>query len=95
MLGSERWEGKAPVRGSVIRVAQESEGAVALAAPLLEIADPRSLEAVVDILSQESVGVRAGMPARLELGTGVAPLAAQVRRIEPAAFTKISALGVE
>lgn len=95
VLGSARWEVKAPVQGAVLRVVQESEGAVALGAPLLEIADPRSLEAVVDILSQESVAVRPGMPARLELGAGVAPLAAQVRRIEPAAFTKVSALGVE
>jgi HlyD family secretion protein len=35
------------------------------------------------------------MPARLELGQGVAPLAARVRLVEPAAFTKVSALGVE
>jgi HlyD family secretion protein len=74
---------------------QKSEGAVALGAPLLEIADPRTLEAVVDVLSQEAVGVRPGMPARLELGQGVPPLAARVRLVEPAAFTKVSALGVE
>lgn len=95
VLGSARWEVKSPVKGSVLKVAQESEGAVALGTPLLEIADPRGLEAVVDILSQESVGVRPGMPVRLELGAGVAPLAGEVRRVEPAAFTKISALGVE
>ncbi len=35
------------------------------------------------------------MPARLELGSGVAPLAARVRLVEPAAFTKVSALGIE
>jgi HlyD family secretion protein len=35
------------------------------------------------------------MPARVELGASVPPLAARVRLIEPAAFTKISALGVE
>ena len=90
-----RWEVRSPVRGSVLKVVQESEGAVALGAPLVEIADPRSLEAVVDILTQESVMIRPGMPARIELGSGVAPLAAEVRRVEPAAFTKISALGVE
>ena len=90
-----KWEVTSPVKGSVLRVVQESEGAVALGAALIEIADPRSLEATVDILSQEAVSVRPGMPARIELGAGVPPLAARVRRVEPAAFTKISALGVE
>ena len=90
-----RWAVTSPVSGAVLKVAQKSEGPVALGAPLLEIADPRSLEAVVDVLSQEAVGIRPGMPARLELGSGVPPLAARVRLVEPAAFTKISALGVE
>jgi len=90
-----KWPVSAPVAGVVLKVAQQSEGAVALGAPLLEVADPRSLEAVVDVLSQEAVGIRPGMPARLELGQGVAPLAARVRLVEPAAFTKVSALGVE
>jgi HlyD family secretion protein len=89
------WEVTSPVKGSVLKVIQESEGAVALGAPLIEVADARSLEAVVDVLSQESVAIRPGMPARIELGRGVAPLAARVRLVEPAAFTKISALGVE
>ena len=84
-----------PVDGSVLKVIQESEGAVALGAPLLELANARSLEAVVDVLSQESVVVRPGMAARVDLGRGVPPLAARVRLVEPAAFTKISALGVE
>jgi HlyD family secretion protein len=83
------------VQGSVLKVVQESEGAVVLGAPLIEIADPRSLEVVVDVLTQESVRIRAGMAARIDLGGGVPPLAGRVRHIEPAAFTKISALGVE
>lgn len=90
-----KWEVTAPVRGLALKVLQESEGAVALGTPLIELADPRSLEALVDVLSQESVAIRPGMPARIELGRGVAPLAARVRLVEPAAFTKISALGVE
>jgi HlyD family secretion protein len=90
-----RLEVTSPVTGAVLKVIQESEGAVALGAPLVELADARSLEAVVDVLSQESVAIRPGMPARVELGRGVAPLAARVRLVEPAAFTKISALGVE
>ncbi len=90
-----KWPVTAPVAGVVLRVAQQSEGAVALGAPLLEVADARGLEAVVDVLSQEAVGIRPGRPARLDLGQGVAPLAARVRLVEPAAFTKVSALGVE
>jgi HlyD family secretion protein len=89
------WQVTSPVRGSVLRVVQESEAVVSAGAPLVEIADARSLEAVVDVLSQESVLIRPGMPARLDLGSGVAPLAARVRLVEPAAFTKVSALGIE
>ena len=89
------WEVKSPVTGSVLKVVQESEGVVPLGAPLIEIADPRSLEAVVDVLSEEGVAIRPGMPARIEIGSGVPPLAARVRLVEPAGFTKISALGVE
>ena len=93
--GGAKWQVTSPVKGAVLKVVQESEGAVALGTPLIELADPKGLEAVVDVLSQEAVGIRQGMPARIELGQGVAPLAARVRLVEPAAFTKISALGVE
>ncbi|HET9472113.1 MAG TPA: HlyD family efflux transporter periplasmic adaptor subunit, partial [Usitatibacter sp.] len=89
------WKVASPVRGAVLRVIQESESVVAAGAPLVEIADARGLEAVVDVLSQESVRIRPGMPARLEIGGGVPPLAARVRLVEPAAFTKVSALGIE
>jgi HlyD family secretion protein len=84
-----------PVNGSVLKVIQKSESPVALGAPLLEVADARSLEAVVDVLSQEAVAIRPGMQARVELGQGVATVPALVRLVEPAAFTKVSALGVE
>ncbi len=89
------WQVVSPVTGRVLKVMQESEAVVPTGAPLVEIADPKSLEAVVDVLSQDSVSIRPGMPAHLEVGRGVAPLAARVRLVEPAAFTKISALGVE
>jgi len=89
------WVVRSPVSGSVLRILQESEGVVPVGAPLVEIADPRGLEAVVDILSQEAVAIRPGMAARLELGRDLVPLAARVRLVEPAAFTKVSALGVE
>lgn len=89
------WRVTSPVDGSVLRLHQESEGVVPLGAPLVEIADPRGLEAVVDVLSQDSVQVHPGMAARLEIGGGAPALRARVRLVEPAAFTKVSALGVE
>jgi HlyD family secretion protein len=93
--GATAWEIAAPVSGRILKVVQESEAPVLLGAQLVEIADPRSLEAVVDVLSQESVAIRPGMAARIDLGQGIAPLAGRVRLVEPAAFTKTSALGVE
>jgi HlyD family secretion protein len=90
-----KWEVTSPVNGSVLKVIQKSESPVALGAPLLEVADARSLEAVVDVLSQDAVAIRPGMRARVELGQGVAAVPALVRLVEPAAFTKVSALGVE
>ncbi|HEY5895949.1 MAG TPA: HlyD family efflux transporter periplasmic adaptor subunit [Burkholderiales bacterium] len=90
-----KWDVTSPVNGAVLKLVQKSEGPVALGAPLVEIADPRSLEVVVDVLSQEAVAIRPGMRAHVELGRSVPPLAAQVRLVEPEAFTKVSALGVE
>jgi HlyD family secretion protein len=84
-----------PVRGWVLRVMQESEGAVAPGTPLMEIGDPDVLEVVVDVLSQDAVRIRPGARARIENWGGDYPLEGRVRRVEPSAFTRVSALGVE
>lgn len=93
--GSAVWAIRAPADGVVLRLIQESAAPVALGAPLLELGDPKTLEAVVDVLSQDSIAIRPGLAARLRIGTGAPPVEARVRRVEPAAFTKVSALGVE
>jgi len=87
------WPIVSPVDGRVLRVLQRSETMVALGTPLIEVADPRDLEIVVDLLSADAARVAAG--ARVHVEVAGARLAATVRRIEPAAFTKVSALGVE
>jgi HlyD family secretion protein len=87
------WEIRAPVDGAVLRVLQESEIALAVGAPILEIADPRRLEARIDVLSTEAT--RIPEHAIVELQAGDARLAGRVRRIEPSAYTKVSALGIE
>jgi HlyD family secretion protein len=88
------WEIRSPVAGQVLRVFQESEASVAIGAPLIEIGDVRDLEVVVDVLSTEAVRIRPGAPVRIERWGGP-PLDGRVRRVEPSAFTKVSALGVE
>jgi len=92
---TERWNIAAPVAGVVLRVAQESETAVQSGVPLLEIGDPRDLEIVADVLSSEAVEIRPGADVAIEHWGGSGLLSGRVRRVEPAAFTKVSALGVE
>ena len=91
----ERWNITAPASGVVLRVVQESETAVQSGAPLLEIGDPRDLEIVTDVLSVDAVEIRPGAEVAIEHWGGPGVLSGRVRRIEPAAFTKISTLGVE
>jgi len=89
------WEVRSPVSGQVLKVIQESEADVAIGAPLLEIGDPADLEVVVDLLSTDAVQVRPGNAVLIERWGRTEPLEGRVRRVEPYAFTKISALGVE
>jgi HlyD family secretion protein len=84
-----------PVSGSVLRVLQESEAVVTAGTPLLEIGDPANMEVRVDLLSEEAVRVRAGQRVLIEGWGGWGSLAGVVRRVEPFAFTKVSALGIE
>jgi HlyD family secretion protein len=84
----------APVSGSILSVLHESEGVVEAGTPLLEIGDPRDLEIVVDFLSPDAVQVRPGQRVIIEEWGGP-PLEGRVRRLEPAGFTKVSALGIE
>lgn len=86
---------RAPVAGVVLVRLRESAGPVAMGEPLLEIGDPTSLEVEVDLLSSDAVRLAPGMDVYLHRWGGEQPLQARVRRIEPVAFTKISALGVE
>lgn len=92
----ERLDIRSPVSGRVLRVVQESEAVVALGAPLLEIGDPTDLELVVDVLSGDALQIAAGQTVKLERQAGSWPaLEGRVRKVEPSAFTKVSALGVE
>ena len=91
----ERWNVAAPVSGLVLRVVQESETVVQPGSPILEIGDPLDLEIAVDVLSTDAVEIHPGAEVAIEHWGGPGALQGRVRRVEPAAFTKISTLGVE
>lgn len=84
-----------PVPGRVLRVFQESERPVAAGTPILEVGDPADLEVVIELLSRDGAALAPGARVILEQWGGAEPLEGRVRLVEPAAFTKISALGVE
>jgi HlyD family secretion protein len=86
---------RAPVAGTVLRVHQASEGVVVLGTPLLDLANTARLEIVAELLTSDAATARPGSPVRIERWGGPGVLQGQVRRVEPAAFTKVSALGVE
>jgi HlyD family secretion protein len=88
-------EVRAPADGRVLRVLQESEGPVASGTPLLEVGDPERIELRLDLLTIEAVRVRTGAAVDLVNWGGDRVLPGRVRAVEPSAFTKISALGVE
>jgi len=86
---------QAPVAARVLRVQHESEGPVAAGQSLLEIGNPESLEAEVEVLSTDAVKIATGSKVVLDRWGGNPPIEGRVRVVEPGGFTKISALGVE
>jgi len=88
-------EVRAPISGQVLRVPEESARVVAPGTPLLELGDPADLEVVIEVLSRDGAALRPGAVVELHHWGGETPLEARVRLVEPAAFTKVSALGVE
>jgi HlyD family secretion protein len=84
-----------PIDGIVLKVFTKSEQAVAAGAPLIEVGEPQNLEVTLDLLSSDAVAVQPGTPVTISEWGGDETLSATVARVEPAAFTKVSALGIE
>lgn len=85
----------APTSGRVLRVLEESERVVQAGTPLLEIGDASGIEVVVDVLSADAVRIASGNRVLVDEWGGERTLQGRVRLVEPAAFTEVSALGVE
>ncbi len=90
-----RVEVRSPVSGRVLRIADASARVVTAGTPLMTLGDTGRLEVVVELLSSEAVRVAPGMPVILDNWGGDGNLQGRVERVEPYAFTKLSALGVD
>lgn len=85
---------RSPVAGVVLKVAQPSEATIAAGSALLDIGDPARMEVVSELLTADAVQAGPGQRVVIERWGGPAT-EGRVRRVEPAAFTKVSALGIE
>lgn len=94
-ISVERIPVRSPITGKVLKVNRECESPVRTGDLLLEVGDPSALEIEVDVLSTDAVKIQAGMNVLFERWGGTGALAGIVRTVEPIAFTKVSALGVE
>jgi HlyD family secretion protein len=86
---------RSPITGRILKLDRECEGPVQTGEPLLEVGDPTALEVEVDVLSADAVKIKPGMKVLFDRWGGDEPLQGVVRTVEPVAFTKVSALGVE
>lgn len=85
----------APVDGFVLNVYEENARVVAAGTPIMEVGNPRDLEAEIELLSSDAVAVALGAAVSIEQWGGETPLRGRVSLVERGGFTKISALGVE
>ena len=90
----EQMEVTSPIEGQVLRLLHESAGVVQAGTPLVELGDPSHLEIAVDVLTSDAVQITPGQRVIVERWGGDS-LEGHVRLIEPSAFTRTSALGVE
>lgn len=93
--GGQPIEIRAPVSGFVLNVFEESARPVTAGLPIMEVGDPKDLEAEIELLSSDAVNVKPGANVSIEQWGGGEPLHGQVVLVEPGGFLKVSALGVE
>lgn len=85
----------APQSGIVLAVSDQSARLVQAGSPLLTIGNLDEMEIELDLLSTDAVQVPRDARALVERWGGEGVLDARLRRIDPAAFTRVSALGIE
>jgi HlyD family secretion protein len=86
---------RTPADGRVLRLYEECERPVIAGSPVLEVGDPRDLEVVVEVLTEDATRLTVGAAAYVSPGPGGDTLRGHIVRVEPSAFTRVSPLGVE
>lgn len=86
---------RSPTAGRVLRIPDQSERVIPAGSPILELGDARAIEVVVDVFSTDAIRVRPGDDVEIVEWGGDQPIRGRVRSIEPSAFTRVSALGVD
>ena len=86
---------RSPVEGVILRRHRCCEGAIGAGEAVVDVGTLADLEVQVDLLSMMAVRVRPDMRVLMTGWGGDEVLEGTVRRIEPAGFTRVSALGVE
>ncbi|MCX6178724.1 MAG: efflux RND transporter periplasmic adaptor subunit [Chlorobiales bacterium] len=84
-----------PVDGRILKIHEKSERVINAGSPIVDIGDPSAIEIVLDVLSSDAVRVQPGNRVVIRDWGGEKELQGAVKTIDPAAFTKISALGIE
>ena len=83
-----------PVTGKILHIFEKNAIVVAPGTKILEIGNMKNLEIIADVISSDAVNIRPGNQVVIEHWGGQ-PIFGVVKYVEPSAFTKISALGVE
>lgn len=86
---------RSPIKGLVLAVHARSEQAVSVGTVIADVGDPSDMEITVDVLSSDAINIKPGAKVEISDWGGPETLQATVRRVDPAAFTKVSALGIE
>jgi HlyD family secretion protein len=84
-----------PQTGIVLSVVDQSARLVQAGSPLLTVGNLDEMEIEVDLLSSDAVQLPADARGVVDRWGGVGELDVRLRRVDPAAFTRVSALGIE
>ncbi|MBD2329186.1 HlyD family efflux transporter periplasmic adaptor subunit [Alkalinema sp. FACHB-956] len=85
---------RSPITGQVLSIDRKSAQFVAEGTPIVSLGDISKLELVIDTLSSDAEKVKPGHVILVTQGNQP-PIRASVQQVEPMAFTKVSALGIE